>query len=86
MNVIFLFHPDTEVKMLDNEVGMKVPRQNLVEWFVLEIDIGISINIQTRGVWETAKRAVEIAIEENEETALRYIEEQQKDAGGITCL
>jgi hypothetical protein len=38
MNVIFLLHPEAEVKMLDNEVGMKVPRQNLVEWFVLEID------------------------------------------------
>jgi len=42
--------------------------------------------MQTRWVWETAKRAVEIAIEENEDAALGYIEEQQKDAGGITCL
>lgn len=42
--------------------------------------VGISIYIQTLRVWETAKRAVEIAIEQDEEAALRYIEEQQKDA------
>ena len=45
--------------------------------------VGISIHMQTRWVWETAKRAVEIAIEQDEETALRYIEEQQNDASGI---
>ena len=27
----------------------------------------------------------EIAIEQDEDAALRYIEEQQNDAGGITC-
>jgi len=41
--------------------------------------------MQTRRVWETAKRAVEIAIEQDEKTALRYIEEQQNDASGIVC-
>jgi hypothetical protein len=32
------------------------------------------------------KHAVELAIEQDKETALRYIEEQQTDAGGITYL
>ena len=41
---------------------------------------------QSERLLETAKRAVEIAIEQNEDAALRYIEEQQKDAGGIVCL
>ena len=35
---------------------------------------------------ETAKCGVELAIEENEDAALRYIEGQQKDASGIACL
>lgn len=42
--------------------------------------------MQTRWGLETAKRAIEIAIEQDEETALRYIEEQQNDASGIACL
>ena len=41
---------------------------------------------QSEQLLETAKRAVEIAIEQDEEAAMRYIEEQQKDAMGITCL
>ncbi len=52
MNAIFLFHPDTvvempdivrfvpnaEVKIVDNEGGIKVPRPNLSDGFVGRID------------------------------------------------
>lgn len=35
---------------------------------------------------ETAKRVVEITIEQDEGAAIGSIEEQQNDAGGIACL
>jgi hypothetical protein len=35
---------------------------------------------------ETDKRAVEIAIEQDEEAAMQFIEEQINDDGSITCL
>jgi restriction endonuclease S subunit len=42
---------------------------------------------QSEQLLETAKRAVELAIEQDEEAAMRYFENARiKDAGGIACL
>ena len=63
----------------------------IIDYFIQEriaalVEESFHLKTQSERLLETAKRAVEIAIEQDEEAAIRYIEGQQKDASGITCL